>query len=81
MLPVKVGAAHVAAALEIPIVPVLYEYVEVPYLCTKESELYSKCIVKFGEPIYISRTENLILQTDRIQSAFALITIKILSLE
>lgn len=75
MLPIKVGAAHLAAVLEVPIVPVIYEYVEVPYLCTKESEIYSKCIVKFGEPIYISRTESLILQTDRIQLAMEKIRI------
>lgn len=69
MLPIKVGSAHLAAVLEIPIVPIIYEYVEVPYLCTKESEIYSKCIVRFGKPIYISRTESLILQTDKIQLA------------
>jgi len=69
VLPIKVGAAHIAAVLEIPIVPVIFEYVEVPFLCTKEKEIYSKCIVKFGESLYISRTENLILQTEKIQSA------------
>lgn len=68
MLPIKAGAALIAATLEIPIVPIIYEYVEVPYLCKKESEIYSRCVVRFGAPIHISQTEDLILQTDKIQS-------------
>lgn len=66
---IKLGSAHIAAVADAPIIPTIYEYVEVPYTCTKEGNIYSKCIVKFCEPIYISRTQNLVTQTNVVQSS------------
>ena len=63
----KTGAATMAAITEVPIIPTIFEYVEVPKICDTESELYTKCIVKFGRPITISREENLITQTNKLQ--------------
>lgn len=44
------------------------EYVEVPELCSKEKELYSKCIAKIGKPIRIDRQKSLIEQNERLQT-------------
>lgn len=69
MLPIKAGAANIAAITEVPIIPTIFEYVEIPEICYKEKEIYSKCIVKFAKPIPILRSESLITQTDMLQSA------------
>lgn len=68
MQDIKIGGAMIAAITQVPIIPTIFEYVEVPNICRKEKELYSKCIVKFCKPITISRTESLINQTNNIQS-------------
>lgn len=67
MQKIKIGSALIGAITELPIIPVNIEYVEVPYLCTKEKDLYEKCVVNFGEPVYISRKRGLIEQTIRLQ--------------
>lgn len=69
MLPIKAGAANIAAITQVPIIPTIFEYVETPEICFKEKEIYSKCIIKFGKPINILRNESLIAQTDMLQSA------------
>ena len=66
---IKAGAANIAAIAGVKIVPVIYEYVEVPVRCNKESKIFSKCIVKFCNPIGISRTDNMYKQTETIQRA------------
>ncbi len=66
---VKLGPAKFGAITELPIVPTIYEYVESPEICSKESMLYTKCVVKFSKPIIINPTDNLIIQTDNIQKA------------
>lgn len=63
----KYGVSKIAAITEKPIVPVIMEYVEVPEICSKESQLYSKCVVRFGHPFYIHPTNDLIKRTDNIQ--------------
>lgn len=66
MQPIKIGGAKIAAIADVPVVPTIIEYLEVPDICDSEKDIYSKCIVKFGEPILISRTDSLISQTDKI---------------
>lgn len=65
----KPGAAMIAAITEAPIVPTIFEYIEVPRCCGKEEDIYAKCIVKFCPTINIMRDENLFSQTEKIQSA------------
>ena len=67
MQPIKIGSAKMAAISDVKIIPTIFEYVEVPMLCNKEKNLYSKCIIKFGEPIKIRKDDNLILKTNLIQ--------------
>lgn len=69
MLPIKAGAANIAAITEIPIIPTVFEYVEIPEIRFKEKEIYSGCVVKFGKAIHILRDKSLITQTDKLQSA------------
>ena len=45
---IKVGGVKAAAIADVPIVPVILEYVEVPELCSKETDLYRKCIVRMS---------------------------------
>lgn len=65
---IKLGAAHLGAITKIPILPTIFEYVETENLCTKEKELYKKCIIHIGKPIIIDRGESLARQTYKIQS-------------
>lgn len=67
MQPIKAGAIHIAAITKIPIVPTFFEYVEKPYVCDREKEIYQKCVVQFTSPVNISETESLFAQTDRLQ--------------
>jgi 1-acyl-sn-glycerol-3-phosphate acyltransferase len=69
MQQIKIGSANIAAITEVPIIPTIFEYCEIPELCSSESKLYYKCIVKFDKPLYINRCESLISQTKKIQSA------------
>jgi 1-acyl-sn-glycerol-3-phosphate acyltransferase len=64
---IKIGPSKIAAIAQVPIVPVIYEYVEVPDLCSKETQLYSKCIVKIGKPINIDCSKSLIEQNMLLQ--------------
>lgn len=64
---IKIGGSKIAAIANVPIVPMIYEYVEVPNIVSKEKKLYSKCIIKIGEPIYIDPSISLIEQTKKIQ--------------
>lgn len=63
----KRGGAFISAITGYPIIPTIIEYVEVPEIVTHENELYKKCIVTFGKPIYISREHSLIGQIADVQ--------------
>lgn len=68
MQQIKIGAAKIAAIAEVKVIPTIFEYVETTKICDKEKELYTNCIIKFGNPISISREESLIEQTNHIQT-------------
>ena len=68
MQPLKIGGAKIGAITEKLIVPTIFEYVEIPKMCLKESDLYSKCVVRFERPIRIQRQESLVFQTNMIQT-------------
>ena len=63
----RAGATEVALITEKVIVPTIFEYVEVTGECKKENELYSKCIIVFGEPVKVSASESIFEQTHVIQ--------------
>lgn len=68
MQQIKIGSTKISAITELPIIPTIFEYVEYPKICSKENQLYSKCIINFGKPIKVLREENLIKQTNNIQT-------------
>lgn len=54
------GAANIALITQVPIIPTIVEYVEVDYPVSSEGKLFSKCIIRFGEPIFESYDTSLI---------------------
>ena len=74
---IKIGCVKVAAIVNKPIVPIIIEYVEVPYVCSKENELYDKCIVQIGKPISIDCKDSLIGQLKELQTVMEEMRIKI----
>ena len=67
MQKVKAGVVQASLITGKPIVPVIFEYVEIPKLCKKEKELYSKCVVQFGKPIDTTTEESIFKQAEEIQ--------------
>lgn len=65
---IKIGGAKSAAIARKPIIPTIYEYVEVPKIVKEEKDLYSKVVVKFGKPIEIDESKSLIEQTMMVQN-------------
>ena len=66
MLAMKAGAIQVSFITGKPIVPVIFEYVEVPKECRKERDLYTKCVVQFGRVIYPDMGESVFEQTQKV---------------
>ena len=64
---IKPGATKVGAISGKPIIPEIKEYIEVPYLCEKEKDMFKKCVIVFGKPIYIRSDASLIQQTAMLQ--------------
>lgn len=67
MLPIKAGPVEIALITGKKIVPTIFEYIEVEQECRKESELYKKCVVCFGEPIAVSVEDGIFKQADAVQ--------------
>lgn len=61
------GAAKISLISQVPIVPVIFEYLEVDGIITDERKLYKKCIIRFGKPIYTNYSEDLCIQSDKIK--------------
>ena len=63
---IRLGASYISAITNVPIVPTIFEYVEYNDLVKKESDLYKKCIVRFGKPYVFDFSTGLINQTNMI---------------
>lgn len=50
-----------------PIVPMIMEYIEVPELIESEKELYSRCVIKIGQPFYIAPTDDIEDRLDELK--------------
>lgn len=64
---IKVGGTQTALIAKTVVVPTVFEYVEVPDIVSKESELYTRCIVSFGKPIVVNINDNIFEKTMEIQ--------------
>ena len=65
------GAAKVSLITQVPIIPTVIEYIETNDLVTSDSQLYKKCIIRFGKPIIIDLNEPLSIQSQKIKEAMS----------
>lgn len=65
---IKKGGAMISAITSVPVVPTILEYIEVPRLCDKELDLYKKIVVRFGKPLSINSSDDIITKTLEIQT-------------
>ena len=63
----KPGGALCSLITGKPIVPTIFEYIETPQPCSKESELITKCVITFGKPFTINDEEKILTQPTDIQ--------------
>lgn len=70
---IKNGAAKISIIAEVPIVPVIFEYIEKNEMVSLESELYDKCIIRFGRPIMINNSDLLSSQSNGIKEKMSAI--------
>ena len=64
---IKLGASKISAITQVPIIPTIFEYIEINDLVDKEKNLIKKCIIRFGKPIIINYNDNLIMQSNIIR--------------
>lgn len=64
---IKQGGAIISAITQDPIVPTIFEYVEEDGFLKSESDLYTKCIIRFNKPIVIDYGTSLITQTNGVR--------------
>ncbi len=65
---IKIGAVKAAAIAGVPVVPTVFEYVEVPGICSREEDLYTKCVIRFGTPVPVDPSGSIIEQTEMLQT-------------
>lgn len=64
----KYGAIVAALITGCPIIPTIYEYVEVGEPVSKESKLYKKCVIAFAYPYYANINRSLESQIQEIKT-------------
>lgn len=64
---IKKGGSIISAITQAPIIPTIFEYIEQHGPVKSENDLYKKCVIRFGKPIIINPSENLIQQTSIIR--------------
>ena len=62
------GASKISLITQVPILPTIIEYIEKDELVTSDAQLFSKCIIRFGNPIMINLNDDLSLQSARIKN-------------
>lgn len=73
MLPMKIGVVKLAAITGKPIVPVIFEYLENNEICNSEMDTINKCVVRFGDPIYVNKDDDYIEKLDDLKNSMATI--------
>lgn len=61
------GAGKISLITQVPIIPTIIEYIEKEELVSSDSQLFSKCIIRFGKPIMINLSDPLSLQSSIIK--------------
>lgn len=62
------GAAKVSNIAQVPIIPVIFEYIEKDDFVSSDSELFDKCIIRFGKPLYYDYNATLSSQSAIIKN-------------
>ncbi len=63
------GVIKSSAVTEKPIIPIIVEYVEVPYPVKKMEDLYSTCVIKIGKPFCVRREDKVFDQLDSLKNS------------
>ena len=66
---IRRGVSAISAITQVPVIPTIVEYIEKDEFIKSESDLYKKCLIRFGKPIMIDYDSNLIAQTDIIKNS------------
>ena len=66
---IKCGSSKISAITQVPIIPTIFEYVENDGLFIKDSELFKKCVIRFGKPIVFNYNESLIDNTNKVKDS------------
>ena len=64
---IKQGAARISAITQTPIIPTIFEYIEVDDIVSAEKDLYKTCIIRFGKPLMINYNSDLISQANLVK--------------
>ncbi|MBQ6497306.1 MAG: 1-acyl-sn-glycerol-3-phosphate acyltransferase [Bacilli bacterium] len=59
---IRKGVASISAITQVPVIPTVVEYIEKDEIIKTESDLYKKCLIRFGKPIMIDYDIDLISQ-------------------
>lgn len=65
------GAAKISLISQVPVIPTIMEYIEVNDLVENDAQLFKKCIIRFGKPIYLSYNNDLIEESKSIRNAMS----------
>lgn len=65
---IRNGASKIALITQTPIIPTIIEYLEKDEMVSSDSQLFDKCIIRFGKPISINYIDSLSFQSNIIKS-------------
>lgn len=65
---IKLGPSKISLITQVPIIPTIFEYVEKDGNFNSESQLYKKCIIRFGKPYMVHFDDSFINQTEEIRN-------------
>lgn len=65
---IRNGAAKISLITQVPIIPTIIEYLEKDEIVSSDSQLYDKCIIRFGKPIDINYIDSLSYQSNIIKN-------------
>lgn len=68
---IRNGASKISLITQAPIIPTIIEYLEKDEMVSSDSQLFDKCIIRFGKPISINFTDSLSFQSNIIKNEMA----------
>lgn len=65
---IRNGASKISLITQTPIIPTIIEYLEKDEMVSSDSQLFDKCIIRFGKPISINYEDSLSRQSNMIKN-------------